>query len=70
MIERTEEGNVSSIEIKLVGPLPEVLDAIEQEMERYDPRGYGTKVEKIWWHPGGTGALHVEARMWRAKSCD
>ena len=69
-VERTEERLVSAVVTQLIGPLPDVLEAIKQEMKRYDPRGYATKVQQIIWHPGGNGELHVQARMWRAKSCD
>lgn len=69
-VERTEERRISSIETTLIGPLSDVLDAIESEMFDYDPRGYGTRVHEITWHPGGNGELRVRARVTRAKSCD
>lgn len=69
-IERTDERLVSAVVTQLVGPLPDVLEAIKEEMKRYDPRGYGTQVKYIGWTPGGNGELFVNARIWRAKSCD
>lgn len=65
LVEKRSPEKHGHHDVEFSGTLDEVLEAVKHEFVCYDPRGYGTSLQKMWYRgPDFVAALS------RMTSCD